>query len=176
MVFQNRRLGFISGSTEILIDRNFGAKELISKSTSRSHSRISTLILATEISDNKLMKQNCGAEEAGRFHWREQSPVKWIKFSLAVSVVLWIVNKAWISPSGFQMGEKYKAHLEKISGGDTTVTIACMLGIFAICHSGLASLRPLAETMVSPRVFRYIFALVSLPLAFSALVYFINHR
>jgi zeta-carotene isomerase len=51
-----------------------------------------------------------------------------------------------------------------------------MLGFFAVCHSGLASLRPFAEEIIGARAWRVIFALVSLPLAFSSIVYFINHR
>ena len=32
--------------------------------------------------------------------------------------------------------------IESISGGDSTVTITLILGIFAVAHSGLASVRP----------------------------------
>ncbi|RYG67285.1 hypothetical protein EON64_07790 [archaeon] len=54
--------------------------------------------------------------------------------------------------------------------------MAYMLLFFAACHSGLASLRPLAEQIVGARVWRYVFALTSLPLALSVIVYFVNHR
>lgn len=43
-------------------------------------------------------------------------------------------------------------------------------------HSGLASIRPLAEPIVGARTWRVLFAYVSLPLAFSAIQYFIDHR
>ncbi|MBW4638836.1 MAG: hypothetical protein KME05_11475 [Gloeocapsa sp. UFS-A4-WI-NPMV-4B04] len=54
-----------------------------------------------------------------------------------------------------------------------------MLGLllgFAIAHSGLASLRPWAEKYIGPRLYRVLFALVSLPLAVVLVVYFFNHR
>jgi uncharacterized membrane protein len=54
-----------------------------------------------------------------------------------------------------------------------------MLGlqiVFAIAHSGGASLRPYAEKQIGPRLYRVFFALLSLPLAVILIVYFINHR
>lgn len=54
-----------------------------------------------------------------------------------------------------------------------------MLGLillFAIAHSGLASLRIKAEQIIGARAYRVIFALVSLPLAAVMLIYFFNHR
>lgn len=54
-----------------------------------------------------------------------------------------------------------------------------MLGLllsFAIAHSGLASLRPKGEKLIGARLYRVLFALVSLPLAVVLVVYFFNHR
>ena len=54
-----------------------------------------------------------------------------------------------------------------------------MLGLlisFAIAHSGLAALRPWAEKQIGPRLYRVLFALVSLPLAVILIIYFFNHR
>ncbi|MBE9231619.1 hypothetical protein IQ231_07940 [Cuspidothrix issatschenkoi LEGE 03284] len=54
-----------------------------------------------------------------------------------------------------------------------------MLGlqlIFAIAHSGGAALRPWAEKYIGPRLYRIIFALISLPLAVLLIIYFFNHR
>ncbi|PHT32990.1 15-cis-zeta-carotene isomerase, chloroplastic [Capsicum baccatum] len=48
--------------------------------------------------------------------------------------------------------------------------------IFAIVHSGLASLRDKGEELIGERAFRVLFAGISLPLAVSTIVYFINHR
>jgi uncharacterized membrane protein len=47
---------------------------------------------------------------------------------------------------------------------------------FAIVHSGLASLRPWAETKIGARAFRVIFALASLGIAVPMVIYFFNHR
>lgn len=55
------------------------------------------------------------------------------------------------------------------------VMLGLLLG-FAIAHSGLASLRPWAEKYIGPRLYRVLFALVSLPLAVVLVVYFFNHR
>ncbi|MDX2232308.1 MAG: NnrU family protein [Leptolyngbyaceae cyanobacterium bins.349] len=51
-----------------------------------------------------------------------------------------------------------------------------MLLVFAIAHSGLAALRPWAEKRVGARLYRVVFALVSLPLATILIIYFFNHR
>ncbi len=54
-----------------------------------------------------------------------------------------------------------------------------MLGLlfgFAIAHSGLASLRPWVEKYTGARIYRILFAGVSLPLATVLIIYFINHR
>jgi zeta-carotene isomerase len=66
--------------------------------------------------------------------------------------------------------------MEGLAGGDSTLTITYMLGFFAVAHSGLASLRPAGEQIIGARAWRVLFALVSLPLALSCIVYFINHR
>lgn len=47
---------------------------------------------------------------------------------------------------------------------------------FAIAHSGLAALRPSGEKYLGARLYRVVFALVSLPLASILVIYFINHR
>jgi uncharacterized membrane protein len=55
------------------------------------------------------------------------------------------------------------------------VILGWLLG-FAIVHSGLASLRPWAETKIGARAFRVIFALASLGIAVPMMIYFFNHR
>jgi zeta-carotene isomerase len=74
------------------------------------------------------------------------------------------------------LGQEYLNIMDGLAGHDSTLTITYMLGFFAIAHSGLASLRPSGEKIIGERAWRVLFALVSLPLAFSAIVYFINHR
>lgn len=51
-----------------------------------------------------------------------------------------------------------------------------LLLTFAIAHSGLAALRPWGEAKIGHRLYRVLFALVSLPLAVVLIVYFFNHR
>ena len=54
-----------------------------------------------------------------------------------------------------------------------------MMGLllcFAIAHSGLAAMRPRGEKLMGARLYRVLFALVSLPLAVVLVVYFFNHR
>ena len=51
-----------------------------------------------------------------------------------------------------------------------------LLVIFAIAHSGLAALRPWGEKKIGPRLYRILFALVSIPLAVILIIYFFNHR
>lgn len=55
------------------------------------------------------------------------------------------------------------------------VMLSLLLG-FAIAHSGLASLRPWAEKYIGARLYRILFAGVSLPLAVVLIIYFFNHR
>ncbi len=55
------------------------------------------------------------------------------------------------------------------------VILGLLLG-FAIAHSGLAALRPWGESKIGPRLYRILFALVSIPLATVLIIYFFNHR
>jgi uncharacterized membrane protein len=55
------------------------------------------------------------------------------------------------------------------------IMLGLLLG-FAIAHSGLAALRPKGEKLIGARLYRVLFALVSLPLAVVLIVYFFNHR
>lgn len=69
--------------------------------------------------------------------------------------------------------------LSAISSSWLTPSHFVMLGLlltFAIAHSGLASLRAKAEKRIGARLYRVLFALVSLPLAVILVVYFFNHR
>lgn len=55
------------------------------------------------------------------------------------------------------------------------IILGLLLG-FAVAHSGLAALRPKGEKLIGPRLYRILFALVSLPLATVLIIYFFNHR
>jgi uncharacterized membrane protein len=51
-----------------------------------------------------------------------------------------------------------------------------LLAGFAIAHSGLAALRPWGESKIGARLYRILFALVSIPFATLLIIYFFNHR
>src|ERR687886_1293009 len=59
---------------------------------------------------------------------------------------------------------------------DSHLVILGLLLVFAIAHSGLAALRPSGEKLIGPRLYRVFFALISLPLAVTLIIYFFNHR
>jgi hypothetical protein len=128
------------------------------------------LALSSSLNDELI------GEDSAAFNLENESFKSWLTFLVAVSGVLSVVFYTWIYDSGLHWGDQFKTIMESISGGDTTLAITYMLGVFAVSHSGLASLRPFAENVVGARVWRYVFALVSLPLAFSCIAYFINHR
>ena len=65
--------------------------------------------------------------------------------------------------------------------GENWLTLShwIMLGLllsFAIAHSGLAALRPWGEKKIGPRLYRVLFASLSIPLAVILIIYFFNHR
>ncbi len=55
------------------------------------------------------------------------------------------------------------------------IILTLLLG-FATAHSGLAALRPWGESKIGARLYRVIFALVSIPFATILIIYFFNHR
>jgi hypothetical protein len=124
----------------------------------------------------QLSSQPIEGEDAAAFSLEKQKLMDWGYFGVAVSSVIATIYGAWLFPSGPQLGEGYKSLMESLAGGDSTLTITYMLLFFAVCHSGLASLRPFGASIVGERPWRYVFAFVSLPLSFSAIAYFINHR
>ena len=93
-----------------------------------------------------------------------------------MATVLSSLFYVWIYSNGPQLGNKYAELMGGLAGGDSTLVITYMLLFFAVAHSGLASLRPTGEKLIGERAWRVLFAVVSLPLAFSSIVYFINHR
>jgi uncharacterized membrane protein len=51
-----------------------------------------------------------------------------------------------------------------------------MIGCFGLAHSGLAALRLRAEKKIGPRLYRVLFAIISISLAVALITYFLNHR
>jgi len=114
-------------------------------------------------------------EDAAAFSLEEQTSDSWQRFSAAVALVLGALYVLWVrADTGY--GDDFMAALETFCGGNSHLVTLCLGIIFPIAHSGLASLRPAAEKVVGARAWRVLFALVSLPLAYSWIVYFIAHR
>ena len=67
-----------------------------------------------------------------------------------------MIDLSWITPSHYRM-------------------LALLFG-FAIAHSGLAALRPWGESKIGARLYRVLFAFVSIPFATILIIYFFNHR
>ncbi|KAL8026662.1 hypothetical protein ABFX02_14G043000 [Erythranthe guttata] len=113
-------------------------------------------------------------EDSAEFVLSEQKISSWLYFTAILGVVLYILNVAWIDNStGF--GKVFIDAVSTISDSPE-VTMLLLILIFAVVHSGLASLRDTGEKLIGERAFRVLFAGVSLPLAVSTVVYFINHR
>jgi len=114
-------------------------------------------------------------EDAAVFELSEQKLKSWGIFGVLLTTVLGALYFFWIN-NDTGLGDDYIHLLETIAQGDSQAVMALLLVIFGIVHSGLASLRPAAEEIIGARAWRVIFALSSLPIATSSIVYFINHR
>jgi zeta-carotene isomerase len=115
-------------------------------------------------------------DDAAAFDWQEQKWADWGKFTVATGTVLAAIAWLWVLPTGPHGGDVFLQTVQSTLGtNDPAVTVAAMLIVFAISHSGLAGLRTYAEPIVGARTWRVLFAVVSLPLALSCISYFVNH-
>lgn len=113
-------------------------------------------------------------EDSAEFDLTEQKVSSWVYFGGVLGVVLFVLDVAWIDNStGF--GKVLVESLSNISESHEVVMLLLTV-IFAVVHSGLASLRDPGEKLIGERAYRVLFAGLSLPLAVSTIVYFINHR
>ncbi|XP_031114377.1 15-cis-zeta-carotene isomerase, chloroplastic [Ipomoea triloba] len=113
-------------------------------------------------------------EDSAEFELSKQKISSWVYFTVILGVVLYALNLLWIDNStGF--GKSFIYTVSALSDSHEIVMFALTL-IFAIVHSGLASFRDQGERLIGERAFRVLFAGISLPLAVSTVVYFINHR
>ncbi|KAL6293659.1 hypothetical protein ACE6H2_001801 [Prunus campanulata] len=113
-------------------------------------------------------------EDSAEFILSKQKISSWVYFTAILGSVLFILNVAWIDNStGF--GKPFVDAVSELSDSKEVVMLILIL-IFAIFHSGLASLRDTGEKLIGERAYRVLFAGTSLPLAVSTVVYFINHR
>ncbi|KAH7521466.1 hypothetical protein FEM48_Zijuj07G0036600 [Ziziphus jujuba var. spinosa] len=136
-------------------------------------------------------------EDSAVFELAKQKIASWVYFSVILGTVLYVLDVVWIdnstgfgkafidAVSGLSDGHECKAVDEMYRGYGLEslilniilqVVMLILIMIFATVHSGLASLRDLGEQLIGERAFRVLFAGISLPLAVSTIVYFINHR
>ncbi|XP_050204046.1 15-cis-zeta-carotene isomerase, chloroplastic [Mercurialis annua] len=124
--------------------------------------------------DTSSEEETVVGEDSAVFELGKQKLSSWVYFSLILGVVLYVLDVAWIDNStGF--GKLFIESISTVTDSPEAVMLI-LIAIFAIVHSGLASLRDKGEALIGERAFRVLFAGVSLPLAMSTVVYFINHR
>ncbi|KQJ86854.1 15-cis-zeta-carotene isomerase, chloroplastic [Brachypodium distachyon] len=113
-------------------------------------------------------------EDSAVFRLGDQRVVSWAYFGGILAVVLYGLNVLWIDPAtGF--GTSFVDAVAAVSDSHEVVLLLLTI-IFAVVHSGMASLRETGEKIIGERAYRVLFAGISLPLAVSTIVYFINHR
>ncbi|KAM3253853.1 hypothetical protein ACQJBY_047758 [Aegilops geniculata] len=113
-------------------------------------------------------------EDAAVFRLGDQRVASWAYFAGILSVVLYGLNVLWIDPAT-GVGTRFLDAVAAVSDSPEVVLLLLTL-IFALVHSGMASLRESGEKIIGERAYRVLFAGISLPLAVSTIVYFINHR
>ncbi|XP_037439217.1 15-cis-zeta-carotene isomerase, chloroplastic-like [Triticum dicoccoides] len=113
-------------------------------------------------------------EDAAVFRLADQRVASWAYFAGILSVVLYGLNVLWIDPAT-GVGTGFLDAVAAVSDSPEVVLLLLTL-IFALVHSGMASLRETGEKIIGERAYRVLFAGISLPLALSTIVYFINHR
>jgi hypothetical protein len=123
----------------------------------------------------KLPGSTTFGEDSAAFDLEKQTVKDWTLFFTLLTVVVGALYAVWIAPNGPGIGGEFVSSIEHLLNS-SEATILGILLVFAIAHSGLAYLRPYGEELIGARAYRVIFALVSLPLATAAVVYFINHR
>lgn len=127
-----------------------------------------------ELSDEEEVDDVLVGEDSAEFDFAKQKISSWISFAAVLGIVLFVLDVAWIDNStGF--GKAFIDSVSTISESHEVVMFTLTL-IFAVVHSGLSSFRDKGEKLIGERAFRVLFAGLSLPLALSTVVYFINHR
>lgn len=131
---------------------------------------VADLVLGNN-TDNNVMDYG---EDSAFFSLSQQSSLSWVLFVGLLSSVLGLLYVVWIDPSN-GLGAAFTGLIESLAP-TSEIAILEILLVFGVVHSGLAYLRPYGEEIIGARAYRVIFALISLPLAVAAVVYFINHR
>ncbi|KAK4266572.1 hypothetical protein QN277_027469 [Acacia crassicarpa] len=131
-------------------------------------------IACTSIGDTETKDSSLVGEDSAAFDLEEQKISSWIYFTVILGVVLFVLDVVWIDNStGY--GKAFIEAVSELSDSHEVVMLILIL-IFAGVHSGMASFRDAAEKLIGERAYRVLFAGISLPLAVSMVVYFINHR
>ncbi|KAG6422848.1 hypothetical protein SASPL_113230 [Salvia splendens] len=157
--------------------KNVSLRPPLNSSSTDAPRKLRNLVLArvaeTEAERSEASSSLIG-EDSAEFVLSAQKISSWIYFTLVLGVVLYILDVVWIDNStGF--GKAFVDAVSSVSGSPEVAMLA-LVSIFALVHSGLASLRDAGEKLIGERAFRVLFAGVSLPLAVTTVVYFINHR
>ncbi|XP_027942141.1 15-cis-zeta-carotene isomerase, chloroplastic [Vigna unguiculata] len=178
---QRRPSFFPLSSSNSIAKTNLNLNSQCFSNLLRSHSKSPIygrhFVLRTSIKQSESEKETelePVGEDSAVFELGEQKIASWIYFTGILGVVLYVLNVAWIDNStGY--GKAFIDAVSTLSDSHEVVLLILIL-IFAGVHSGLASFRNTGEKLIGERPFRVLFAGISLPLAVSTIVYFINHR
>lgn len=135
---------------------------------------VADMVLGNTIESQKPNDVMDYGEDSALFRISQQSSISWALFVGLLSGVLGLLYIVWIEPS-HGLGSSFTGLIESLAP-TSEIAILEILFVFGVIHSGLAYLRPYGEDLIGARAYRVMFALISLPLAIAAVVYFINHR
>ncbi|VFQ64845.1 unnamed protein product [Cuscuta campestris] len=175
-------------STQFLHLPKQGTRLFLPSSSSRTHGfakreirvhhlqnqRKFPLLSVAAVGETPVEAESAAGEDSAEFELSKQKISSWVYFSVVLAAVLYALNFIWIDNST-GLGKSFVDAVSSLSDSHEIVMFALTL-IFAIAHSGLASFRDQGERLIGERAFRVLFAGISLPLAVSTVVYFINHR
>ncbi|XP_020572086.1 15-cis-zeta-carotene isomerase, chloroplastic isoform X2 [Phalaenopsis equestris] len=134
----------------------------------RLRSETTRAVGGTEVKDDSDGGDAPIGEDSAVFKLGEQKLASWVYFTFILGAVFFALDALWINPStGY--GTAFISAVSDISESPEVVVLILVL-IFAVVHSGLASLRDTCEKLIGERAYRVLFAGVSLPLALSSIM------
>lgn len=111
----------------------------------------------------------------GRKRPPENAPKTGGRFYLGLAATLEAFGFSVPTLCSVVVSEQIRASATEINF-DSHYVMLGLVTLFAVTHSGLASLRPKAVSVIGERLYRVMFALVSIPSAVATITYFIAHR
>ncbi|KAK9836414.1 hypothetical protein WJX84_002540 [Apatococcus fuscideae] len=129
---------------------------------------------APKQSNSRNVELTVVGEDAAFFDSSKQSRGAWTFFTAELAIVLGILYVVWVDPNTGVASRALQASSQLTQSPELTM-LAIYL-VFALIHSGGASVRASCEQVIGARAYRVIFAALSLPLAMLAVVYWVNHR